>query len=160
LGIGDGEDLTSEAMSQSQQLQTLAGHKENLERIGGKSRSVNSALNVEDQRNQDAQEADHARIEQYTLQSRVRLAEVTVEITVKPAKKVAGNPYSRSAATSLAALRIFGRYLLLLLIPVAIWLPCARGRVVFVATQTPQKRRHAWIDSAWGQQNLRSTRVT
>jgi prepilin-type processing-associated H-X9-DG protein len=123
----NGEDLTGKHIENLEKLGDLHGTQDSLERIGGKARKLPDALTVEDRRGKAAGEASGVRLDEYRINSRTTLAEVTVTITSppKPAPIVKEeNPIARSLGGAWGGLQAFALWITtVLLIPLLIWLP-------------------------------------
>jgi type II secretory pathway pseudopilin PulG len=121
----DGEDLTAQHIENIETLGDLRGIQGNLEQIEHRAKPAD-ALNAETRRGEAARQATGTRVEEYKLQSRVRLVQVKVAITgvppvITPAKPKP--PLQQAAANAVKGLQRFALGLLAVLIPLAIWLP-------------------------------------
>ncbi|OPZ83590.1 MAG: hypothetical protein BWY76_02203 [bacterium ADurb.Bin429] len=121
----NGEDLTAAHL---QNLETLGDLRGIQGRVGGiqDRAKPGDALRAEEKLSGASREATGTRIEEYKLQSRVRLAEITVRIAGAPAKKPVEKKLSPLAASlhgAVRGLKAFGIWLLSVLIPIVIFLP-------------------------------------
>ncbi|HOF87056.1 MAG TPA: DUF4349 domain-containing protein [Armatimonadota bacterium] len=121
----NGEDLTAAHLRNIETLGDLRGIQGRVGAIQDRAKP-GDALRAEETISGASREATGARIEEYKLQSRVRLAEITVRITAPPVKKAEAKTVSPLAASlhgAVRGLRAFGLWLLAVLIPIAVFLP-------------------------------------
>jgi prepilin-type processing-associated H-X9-DG protein len=121
----NGDDLTATHLQNLETLGDLRGIQGRVGDIQNRSKP-GDALRAEDRMTSTSREATGTRIEEYKLQSRVRLAEITVHITGAPVEQAArqqGHPLLDSLRGALRGLRGFGIWLLSVLIPLLIFLP-------------------------------------
>lgn len=117
-----GEDLTAQELGKMLKQREFALFQQNLTTFQSGTGAVASRVAIEERRHAAAEEANGTRVDEYLLRSRVKLADMTVEI-VEPARVIKTNPYRESAAGAWRTLCAFGRGLVTLLIPVLIWTP-------------------------------------
>lgn len=121
----NGEDLTAEHL---QNLLNMDNQEEALARLGGISDKAKSrdALSAEDRRKETSHDLVSAKVDDYQLLSKVKLADVSITITSAPVKPPAlrtSNPFLTMLIGALHGLKGFGIWLLSVLIPIVIFIP-------------------------------------
>ena len=118
----NGEDLTDRQLANTSQLTQLHGSQDRLQQLAPRTRTVDSAMQLGKEQDEKTSAANELRVDEYRLKSRVRLAEVTVDIR-EETPPAPGISYGGIADKSISALAAFGKALLYLLIPLLIWSP-------------------------------------
>lgn len=122
-----GEDLTAGHLEQTDMLNALHGSQGKFTAIGSTAKNTTDAVSVEKNQMATRRDISTLRAKEYKLQSRVVLANITVEITGPVKPEVRDDSLGAAAKGSLRALLTFGHWLLKLALALLIWSPVWGG---------------------------------